>query len=83
MARGWANKVKCSGLDDGSAQIIEIKELIREHEKSIISLPAEVESLKQAMCGYCLCRRPYDGFMIGCEECKEWYHGPCICVSEA
>jgi len=83
MARGWINKVKRIQLDEGSTQIIEIKKLIKEHGNFIIALPDEVEALQQAICGYCICRRPYDGFMIGCDECGEWYHGPCIGVSEA
>jgi hypothetical protein len=34
------------------------------------------------MKNYCLCRRPYEGFMIGCDDCEEWFHGACIGVSE-
>lgn len=31
---------------------------------------------------YCLCRRPAgSGFMIFCEECKEWFHGDCIGIT--
>jgi hypothetical protein len=32
---------------------------------------------------YCVCRKPYTGeFMIRCEECKEWYHGKCVKVTQ-
>lgn len=82
-AKSWLNKVKKSGLADGSAQIHELKALLMEHEDLLIASSEEVEKLKQALCGYCICRRPYEGFMIGCDECGEWYHGPCIGVTQA
>ena len=32
---------------------------------------------------YCVCRKPYTGeFIIRCEECKEWYHGKCVKVTQ-
>ncbi|KAG9303846.1 hypothetical protein G9A89_018743 [Geosiphon pyriformis] len=33
---------------------------------------------------YCICQTLYDGlrFMIGCENCGEWYHGDCVNISE-
>jgi hypothetical protein len=32
---------------------------------------------------YCVCRKSYTGeFMIRCEECKEWYHGKCVRVTQ-
>ncbi|KAG0319065.1 hypothetical protein BGZ99_005323 [Dissophora globulifera] len=27
---------------------------------------------------YCLCRTSESGMMVECDECHEWYHGPCI-----
>ena len=31
---------------------------------------------------YCLCRRPDSGgFMVQCDYCLEWYHGPCVNVT--
>ncbi|KAI7869770.1 PLU-1-like protein-domain-containing protein [Spinellus fusiger] len=30
---------------------------------------------------YCLCRRPESGWMIECDVCHEWYHGPCVKAS--
>jgi len=33
---------------------------------------------------YCLCRQPYveGSFMLACDICDDWYHGPCVGVSE-
>ncbi len=81
-AKNWTARVKKSGLHDGSAQIHELKELLRQHDDLIIAVPEELKELKQTLCGYCICRRPYEGFMIGCDECDEWYHGPCIGVTQ-
>lgn len=32
---------------------------------------------------YCLCRKGYQEgeFMIGCDSCDEWYHGPCVGIT--
>lgn len=32
---------------------------------------------------YCLCRKWYQEgeFMIGCDSCDEWYHGPCVGIT--
>ena len=31
---------------------------------------------------YCICRRGEEGFMIQCSDCKEWFHGECVRVTE-
>ncbi|KAJ8393490.1 hypothetical protein AAFF_G00059630 [Aldrovandia affinis] len=32
---------------------------------------------------YCICRKPdINCFMIGCDNCNEWFHGDCIHVTE-
>ncbi|XP_026100693.1 CXXC-type zinc finger protein 1a [Carassius auratus] len=32
---------------------------------------------------YCVCRKPDTNcFMIGCDNCSEWFHGDCIKISE-
>lgn len=82
-ARGWANRVKRCNLDQGAVHVSNVQDLIAEHQSFLIEMPEELTTLKQATQSYCVCRRPYDGFMIGCDECEEWYHGPCIGVSES
>ncbi|XP_061544937.1 CXXC-type zinc finger protein 1b isoform X2 [Phycodurus eques] len=32
---------------------------------------------------YCICRKPHiNCFMIGCDNCNEWFHGNCINITE-
>jgi hypothetical protein len=33
---------------------------------------------------YCICHRPYDEreFMIGCDECGNWFHGKCVNLTQ-
>lgn len=31
---------------------------------------------------YCLCRLTESGMMVECDECHEWYHGPCVRVTK-
>jgi hypothetical protein len=82
-ARRWANRVKRSKLDQGTTQVKVIQALLDEHDELLVEMPEEVAKLKQVAKNYCLCRRPYEGFMVGCDECAEWYHGSCIGVSES
>lgn len=81
--RKWTNRVKKCDLDQGDTKISTVSDLINEHESLLIEMPDDLARLHQATQAYCICRRPYEGFMIGCDECGEWYHGPCIGVSQA
>lgn len=82
-ARGWSNRVKRCKIEDGGTHVKDIKALLVEHESLIVEIPEDVAKLQHASKNYCLCRRPYEGFMIGCDSCHEWFHGPCIVVSES
>eukprot|EP00934_Nitzschia_sp_Nitz4_P003000 Nitzschia sp. Nitz4//scaffold59_size112058//52291//59043//NITZ4_004109-RA/size112058-snap-gene-0.34-mRNA-1//1//CDS//3329555123//2990//frame0 len=82
-AKTWANKVKKSDIEQGAVSFNIIEDLLEEHDGLLIQMPEELSALQQATHGYCICRRPYEGFMIGCDECEEWYHGSCIGVSES
>ena len=57
-------------MEQGSIHVNDVKRLIEEHDSLLIEMPDELEILKQATIGYCICRRPYDGFMIGCDHCE-------------
>ena len=81
-ARAWAGRVKRCRIDLGGSNSNNVSKLINEYDSLQISMPEEFSRLNQVMKGYCLCRQPYDGFMIGCDGCSEWYHGPCIGVLE-
>jgi hypothetical protein len=81
--RGWCNRVKRCNVDKGSIHVSTVKNLIKEHQSFLIEMPEELSLLRQAKQNYCICRRPYEGFMIGCDECEEWYHGSCIGISES
>lgn len=82
-ARAWANRVKRCKLDEGGTPTTAVTKLINEHDSLLISMPNEFAKLSSALSGYCICRQPYDGFMVGCDGCGEWYHGPCVGVTEA
>jgi hypothetical protein len=82
-ARGWAGRVKRCKTDQGETHVNSVKALISEHKSLIVKMPDELQRLRQALRNYCICRRPYEGFMIGCDSCEEWFHGSCIGVSES
>lgn len=82
-ARNWSNRFKKCKVEQGSTNANVVQALIDDHDALLLEMPDEVSRLKQAMQSYCLCRRPYSGFMIGCDECEEWYHGSCIGITES
>lgn len=82
--RSWLLKVKkINGGKEGQTSAVGVTELINEHNNFLVTANDEFEKLQQTMCGYCICRQPYEGFMIGCDTCEEWYHGPCVGISES
>ncbi|XP_059393856.1 CXXC-type zinc finger protein 1-like [Carassius carassius] len=51
-------------------------------EMSDIEQPPAVLDTENAPL-YCICRKPdINCFMIGCDNCNEWFHGHCINVTE-
>ena len=78
----WVTRVKKCGAENGETAVANVNELINEHSSFLVTAMEEVDKLQQATCGYCICRLPYEGFMIGCDGCEEWYHGACVGVTE-
>lgn len=54
----------------------EVPEWIRKaHDK----LPPNTTTTSADANKFCICRGPDTGsFMINCDECREWYHRPCV-----
>ena len=44
----------------------------------------DIALCKQYVELYCLCRQPYQNgiFMIGCDQCDDWYHPACVGLTE-
>jgi hypothetical protein len=51
--------------------------------KSGIDLSEYLDQIMQDTQVYCLCRSRYHGFMVGCDHCEDWLHGPCIGLTKA
>jgi len=67
----------------GSEAVEEIRGLLYEAERFGVGDPADLEKTRvlvdELTPRYCLCRKPDDGtFMIECDGCHEWFHGPCV-----
>jgi hypothetical protein len=82
-ARAWANRVRRCKVDQAGANSASVTKLLSEHDSLMLTMPNEFCKLTAALRGYCICRQPYDGFMVGCDGCGDWYHGPCVGVTEA
>jgi histone demethylase JARID1 len=82
-ARNWSDEVEMLSSENGTLHANDVKKLIADYESFLIDMPEEIEELKQAVVGYCICRKPSSAFMIACDHCEEWYHGHCIGISES
>jgi hypothetical protein len=82
--KSWLLRVKKCGASSGNTQVAvsTVTELVHEHNTFLVTAMDELSELKSLMCGYCVCRQPYEGFMIGCDGCEEWYHGTCVGITE-
>ncbi|KAL7884631.1 hypothetical protein AOLI_G00074010 [Acnodon oligacanthus] len=55
----------------------------KERENPAFSQRDNEGSINQNAPLYCICRKPdINCFMIGCDNCNEWFHGDCIKISE-
>ena len=81
-ARGWCNKVKRAKLEEGGMDHDELEALVEEYDALIVNMADEATELQTSMKRYCLCRRAMHSFMIACDECNDWFHGPCVGITE-
>lgn len=84
MASEWEARVLESGLETGTARIASLVSLLNEYDCAglVIDMDMHREVLKSATERYCICRQPFDGLMIGCDFCDDWFHDNCIGMSK-
>lgn len=72
--RGWLTRVKKCGAANGHAQVAVavVTGLINEHNAFLVTAMDALSELKQVMCGYCVCRQPYEG--LRGNPRMEWSH---------
>ncbi|OQR97150.1 hypothetical protein ACHHYP_12678 [Achlya hypogyna] len=83
-ATAWEERLKTSGLDSGHAKIAVLVQLLHEytHGGFLVDFDMHRDVLVSATEQYCICRQPYDGLMIGCDLCDDWFHDTCIGLSK-
>jgi hypothetical protein len=84
IASDWETRVLASGIENGQARVANLLALLNEYEcaRLVIDLDMHREVLKAATERYCICRQPFDGLMIGCDYCDDWFHDSCIGMSK-
>ncbi|GMF14051.1 unnamed protein product [Phytophthora lilii] len=84
IASDWENRVLASGIESGQARVSNLLALLNEYEcaRLVIDLDMHRDVLKSATERYCICRQPFDGLMIGCDHCDDWFHDSCIGMSK-
>ncbi|GMF23401.1 unnamed protein product [Phytophthora fragariaefolia] len=84
IASEWENRVLASGIENGQARVANLLALLNEYEcaRLVIDLDMHRDVLKSATERYCICRQPFDGLMIGCDYCDDWFHDSCIGMSK-
>eukprot|EP00644_Phytophthora_capsici_P013511 jgi/Phyca11/568623/estExt2_Genewise1.C_PHYCAscaffold_290366 len=84
IASDWEARVLASGIETGQARVANLLALLNEYEcaRLVIDLDMHRDVLKTATERYCICRQPFDGLMIGCDYCDDWFHDGCIGMSK-
>lgn len=82
-AKNWANRVKKCKPELCVADMSDINALVDDYESLLVEMPDEIARLNQAIKHYCICRGPYDGQMISCEECGDMFHASCLGMSKS
>ncbi|EQC41255.1 hypothetical protein SDRG_01230 [Saprolegnia diclina VS20] len=84
QASAWEERLKASGLDAGHAKVAVLVDLLHEYTtgRFLVDFDMHRDVLVSATEQYCICRQPYDGLMIGCDLCDDWFHDTCIGLSK-
>uniref|UniRef100_M4BA76 PHD-type domain-containing protein n=1 Tax=Hyaloperonospora arabidopsidis (strain Emoy2) TaxID=559515 RepID=M4BA76_HYAAE len=84
IATDWEQRVLGSGIETGQARVATLLALLNEYEcaRLVIDLDMHRDVLKSATEQFCICRQPFDGLMIGCDYCDDWFHDSCIGMSK-
>lgn len=84
LAKAWSLKrSKVTIVADGSEEsTTAAAALLAEATNLRVDLSSDTAALSEATQKYCVCGRAYSGFMFACDMCEEWYHGPCVEMSE-
>lgn len=82
-ATEWVTQLIESGYTQGNPSLTisyeKVNQLLREGKEELcVDVSEYLESIATATKTYCFCRQLYHGEMIGCDQCEEWYHLPCI-----
>lgn len=82
-AREWLIALEKSGIEDGLAKMDDLEVLLPQSDNLVVDVMTAVDAIEQVTKTYCLCRQPYHGEMIGCDNCDEWYHFHCVGLTKA
>ena len=83
-AKEWIKQIRESGIEQGEASMHALSGLLGEAtDIPAVDLTETTRVLTEATRKYCICRGPYEGFMIGCDMCEEWFHGHCVSITES
>ena len=78
-ATRWMADYLKSGLDQGTAQLEDLKELLKRGEQiQGVDYHDELELLRKATEVFCMCRGARDETMIRCGLCSEEFHRECL-----
>ncbi|XP_035237858.1 CXXC-type zinc finger protein 1a isoform X3 [Anguilla anguilla] len=84
----WSRRRSAAGFSRPPASGTKQGKTKRDSEVSDFDQPPGMDGSLEGENGenapvYCICRKPdINCFMIGCDNCNEWFHGDCINVTE-
>ena len=82
QGKAWLSEVKRSGIERGEASVDQLQQLLEDSKTIKMDLGKHTAILQQATRLYCLCRAPFDGLMIACDKCEDWFHTACVNITQ-